>query len=69
MSVLTRMGDWMLSKTLGTTEAAAAPCEQPRGRCGYCRSDGRYVDCAVCYYDVCNRQWLRSSCRVTQMLC
>ncbi|WBQ01973.1 hypothetical protein [Kribbella sp. CA-293567] len=69
MSVLTRMGDWMLSKTLGTTEAAAAPCEQPRGACSYCDSSGRFVQCSTCYYDVCERRWLRSGCRRTQHVC
>lgn len=69
MSVLTRMGDWMLSKALGTTEAAAAPCEQPLGSCGYCNSSGRYVQCSSCYYDRCERRTIRSGCRVTQHLC
>lgn len=39
MSVLTRMGDCRLSKALGTAEAAAAPREEYRGVCSYCRSD------------------------------
>lgn len=69
MSVLTRMGDWMLSKALGTTEAAAAPCEEYRGACSYCRSDGRFVRCTTCYYDRCERRWLRSGCTVTQLIC
>jgi len=69
MSVLTRMGDWMLSKALGTTEAAAAPCEEYRGSCGYCNSSGRYVKCSTCYYDRCERRWLRSNCTTTQLVC
>lgn len=71
MSALTRLGDWMLSKALGTTEAAAAStaCRYPIGSCGYCQSDDHWVSCSSCYYDSCTGKTIRYNCRRTGHLC
>jgi len=48
------IGDRMLGRVLGTTEAAAAPCEGPIYYERKCIDGLRYR--RACYYDQCERQ-------------
>lgn len=47
--------NWVASKVLGTTEAAAAPCEGTPYYQYLCGSDG-YKYRRSCYYDRCDRR-------------
>ncbi len=54
MKKLNTIGDWMLGKALGTTEAAAINCIGPDYYDHTCIDGRKYR--RKCYYDYCERQ-------------